>query len=316
MAFEATVVDDGTDHIVVLKDTAANTIAEVLAFGAILNKFSITINGEELNVIDGFKNIAEAKTHVAPMFNGAKLSPFVCRIKNEKYHFGESSYHLSKYSMGKHAIHGLIFDATFSIVETTANEESACVKLQHVYNNDSEGYPFCYRCEVEYQLKKNNELVIKTSVTNLDDQLMPIADGWHPYFTLGNTVNECQLEFQSKEILEFDEGLIPTGKLIPYQEFGSLQTLGSTWFDNCFTVNFAECQPMCVFRNPKKKVQVEIHPSKEYPYLQFFTPDHRKSIAVENLSAAPDAFNNAMGLRVLEPHEQVTFSTKYIIRTL
>ena len=38
-------------------------------------------------------------------------------------------------------------------------------------------------------------------------------------------------------------------------------------------------------------------------------PD-RKSIAIENLSSAPDAFNNKIGLVVLGPDDSQAFSTK------
>jgi aldose 1-epimerase len=204
----------------------------------------------------------------------------------------------------------------FSVVENSESDEEACVKLQYVYENINEGFPFRYRCQVQYQLAANNTLCVKTTVENIDEQLLPIADGWHPYFTLGHSVDDCQLEFQSKEILEFDEGLIPTGNLPRYEEFGSLKYVGDTTFDNCFTVNFAECQPLCVFRNPVKKIQLEIYPTPSYPYLQIFTPGHRQSIAIENLSAAPDAFNNGIGLKVLEPKETATFTTKFAIKHL
>jgi aldose 1-epimerase len=117
-------------------------------------------------------------------------------------------------------------------------------------------------------------------------------------------------------MLEFDEDLVPTGKLIPYQDFGSLKNIETISLDNCFTVNFAECQPLCVFRNPKKKVQVELYPATSYPYLQIFTPNHRKSIAIENLSAAPDAFNNGIGLKVLAPDESASFTTTFVIHLL
>ena len=73
---------------------------------------------------------------------------------------------------------------------------------------------------------------------------------------------------------------------------------------------------MAVFRNPLKKIQVEIHPSEQYPYLQIFTPPHRNSIAIENLSAAPDALNSFKGLQVLEPQERISFSTKFVIKSL
>lgn len=316
MSFTYNISNESDHPVIRLQDTLTGSYAELYAFGAVLNKFCATINGDELNVIDGFASVEEAMETMTPLFKSSKLSPFVCRTKNAKFHFGDRTHHLTKYSMGNHAIHGLVFNAVFSVMETTADEESACVKLQHVYDRSDEGFPYAFRCEVEFTLRASNELQLKTTVTNIDDQLLPVADGWHPYFTLGAPVDDCLLEFQSREMLEFDDELIPTGKLIPYQEFGSLRPLGTTAFDNCFTVNFAECQPMCVFRNSQKKVQVEIHPSHEYPYLQLFTPGHRQSIAIENLSAAPDALNNGLGLKVLEPHESAYFITRYIIRSL
>jgi aldose 1-epimerase len=116
--------------------------------------------------------------------------------------------------------------------------------------------------------------------------------------------------------VEFDEGLIPTGKLIPYQEFGALKKIGAAEFDTCFTVNLAECQPLCVLRDPVQKMQVEIYPGESYPYLQIYTPPHRNSIAIENLSAAPDVFNNGMGAKVLAPGEATNFTTTYKITLL
>jgi aldose 1-epimerase len=58
---------------------------------------------------------------------------------------------------------------------------------------------------------------------------------------------------------------------------------------------------------------LEISPEGSYPFLQIYTPPHRQSIAIENLSAAPDAFNNKMGLIVLTAGEEKTFRTLYAI---
>jgi aldose 1-epimerase len=116
--------------------------------------------------------------------------------------------------------------------------------------------------------------------------------------------------------VDFDAGLIPTGKLSPYQEFGSLKKIGTTEFDHCFTVNFAECAPLCVLRDTSTKLQLEIYPDRSYPYLQVYTPPHRNSIAIENLSAIPDAFNNGTGLQVLAPGELMIFKTIYKITSI
>lgn len=316
MAFQVIISDSGQNSIITLKDHKNNTSADIYTYGALLNKFYAENDKDSLNVIDGFSSPREARENIKPFFKSAKLSPFACRIKDAAYKFGERNLHLPKYSLHNDALHGLLFDADFSISEHYHNETAAAVKLEYIYNNNNEGYPFCYKCEVEYKLLPSNALTISTTITNTDKQLIPVVDGWHPYFTLGNTINEYQLEFQSKEMLEFDQHLIPTGRLSPYQEFGSLKDFGTTLLDNCFTLNFAECQPMCVLRNPLRKVQVEIYPSSSYPYLQIYTPDHRKSIAIENLSGAPDAFNNGIGLKVLEANETATFSTTYKIKFL
>jgi aldose 1-epimerase len=68
---------------------------------------------------------------------------------------------------------------------------------------------------------------------------------------------------------------------------------------------------MLVLRDPANKIQLEIIPARSYPYLQIYTPPHRKSIAIENLSSAPDAFNNGMGLVTLAPGESADFTTTY-----
>ena len=109
---------------------------------------------------------------------------------------------------------------------------------------------------------------------------------------------------------------MPTQNLIPYTEFNSLKKLGNISFDNCFTLNFETCQPMCVLRNPAKKIEIEIYPEKSYPYLQIYIPPHRKSIAIENISGAPDAFNNGMGYTTLEAGKSVIYKTAYKIKYL
>lgn len=316
MPFETIITNSEGQSIIKLKDLSNNSFAEIYAFGALLNKFCASNDEEMVNVIEGFSTPLQASEKIDPFFKSAKLSPFACRVKDGKFKFGEKDYHLKKYFSRSDAIHGLLFNETFSIVNYYSNADAASVSLEYLYDKREEGFPFRYRCGIEYILTSGNSLTIITTVTNCDHKMMPVADGWHPYFTLGDIINNYQLEFQSKEMLEFDENLVPTGKLLPYHDFSSLKKVGEQSFDNCFTLNFAECQPLCVLRNPSKKVQLEFYPSSSYPYLQIFTPDHHRSIAIENLSAAPDAFNNAMGLRVLEPNEYASFSTKFSIRFL
>lgn len=313
MPFEISINDQTSFPVITLTDTDNGTTAEIYAFGAVLNKFSKLHQGEAINVIDGYESTADAQKHMTPFFKGSKLSPYVCRVKNARYEYEGLTHHFTKYFDGPNGLHGLIYDKIFSVITTEANNDGAVVNLQYVYSTTTEGYPYTYRCEVEYCLKTTSELKVTTSITNLDEQAIPIADGWHPYFKVGDCIDDCEFELKSTQMLEFDDKLIPTGRMVPYDEFHTLKTFGNKWYDNCFTADFDAGQPMVTLRNSSMGLQVTISPGQAYPFLQFFTPDHRKSIAIENLSAAPDAFNNGLGLQILDPGETAIFSTTYQI---
>ena len=171
------------------------------------------------------------------------------------------------------------------------------------------GYPFNYDCIVTWRLEPENKLTVITECVNRDQGLIPMQDGWHPYFTLGDTINDLDLEFQSKSMVEFNTELIPTKKLVDYNRFSGIEKLGDRFLDNCFTLDTQECQPLCVLRNSEKKIEIQFFPDESYPYLQIYTPPHRKSIAIENLSGAPDGFNNEMGVITLEPGQSALFKT-------
>ncbi len=315
MFFTSTFAKDGFE-IVLLKDESSGTTVEVIpACGAILHGFAVLQNGKAINVIDSYASKEEfAEEFEALGFKSAKLSPFVCRLRNGEYKYGEKQYHVNKFYLGENAIHGLIYDEPFKVINQGASDSKAFIEMMHEYRGKDPGYPFSFDCKVRYELSYGNQLSVQTTVINRDEGIIPICDGWHPYFTFGKTINDCQLEFQSKEMVVFDDEFLPTGKLNAYQDFGSLRKIDKTFFDNCFTVNFAECQPMLVFREPEIGLQLEISPAPSYPYLQVYTPPHRNSIAFENLSAAPDAFNNGMGLISLLQGEEKVFETRYRLR--
>jgi len=213
-------------------------------------------------------------------------------------------------------LHGLLYNAAFTIKNTWANDTGAGVILQFKYEGTDKGYPFLYDCEIQYELKKDNELTLTTTIYNKDKKAIPMQDGWHPYFTFGGSINNLQLFFNSKEMVEFDDALIPTGALTVYNEFATLKPIGDTSFDNCFTLQSEVSVPACILKDAAQQIQLEIHPDISYPYLQLYTPPHRNSIAIENLSAIPDAFNNHTGLLIIAPDGAAHFTTTYKITSL
>lgn len=301
---------------VILKNDATNNYAAILpACCGMLHEFSIDQNNSLINVIDSFQSLEEYKNQVTEKgFFGCKLSPFVCRMNNGKYSFGGNDYVIKKSLPAKHALHGLLYDKAFTVSSEAANEQNASITMKYEYRAEDPGYPFNYDCIITWQLEAENKLTVITECVNKDKGLIPMQDGWHPYFTLGDTIDELHLEFQAKEIVEFNSELIPTKNLKEFTQFSSIEKIGNTRLDNCFTLNLETCQPMCVLRNPEKAIEVQFLPEESYPYLQIYTPEHRRSIAIENLSGAPDGFNNGMGVTTPESGQSAIYKTSYKIR--
>ncbi len=311
------VTENGID-LVILEDTSSQTSVAIAPHnGAMLHRFEVYHRGELMNVVDHYPDEHSLRTQLeSGGFKSAKLSPFVCRLYEGKYNFAGADYQVEKFYLLRHALHGIIYDAAFEVASHRGGEESAIVELIYDYMGTDKGYPFIYRCMVRYELKINNSLSVNTFITNSGEGLIPIADGWHPYFTFGGLIDDLQMEFQAIRKVEFDDELIPTGKLTPYDEFNSLKEIGDVFIDNCYELDFSTCQPMVVLRDPAKMIQLEIRPDKSYPYLQLYTPPTRRSIALENISSAPDAFNNQMGLAILQPGEQKEFITNFKIKSI
>lgn len=299
-------------ELVVLKDETTGTSVSVLpSVGAALHEFKIHSKQGDINIIDNYNDIAHAKTEMGVSYKSAKLSPFVCRIPDGRYVFDGREWEFANKFFDGSAIHGLIYNKPFTITHEIADTEKAAVSMLYDYVNDDAGYPFHYSCHVDYALSVANELKIHTVITNKSARSIPVADGWHPYFQLGGNVDEWKLSFDADSIVEFNEKLIPTGRLLKYDLFKTPTSVGATFFDNCFLLNKNGKSAACELFNPKNNLRLSFFPDNSYPYLQIYTPPHRKSIAIENLSSAPDSFNNKMGLAMLEPGHSKSFAVRY-----
>ena len=195
------------------------------------------------------------------------------------------------------------------MVETSAS--SASVLLRYHFENEEPGYPFIYTCEIRYSLIPGPVLELVTTVINNDRKEIPMADGWHPYFTLGGIADGYLLQVNSTGMMEFNKDLVPTGKILQDSSFTTQSVVGDRELDNAFLVIPGFAQPACTLTNRDNNLQLQIFSNENYPYLLVYIPPDRKSIALENLSAAPNCFNNGIGLMVMQPGESQTFITRY-----
>lgn len=303
--------ENGLSLVSLKEDRSGTEVVLLPAYGAALHAFSIRLQDGPFNVIDNYRDLAEIKKEIGRSFKSSKLSPFPCRIAGAKYNFEGKEYIFSNFFDDGTAIHGLLYDKAFTIADESAGESSASLTLAYLYNKEDAAYPYEYSCLVKYVLQPGNLLEVQTTVSNLDKRTLPIADGWHPYFQLGGKIDDWLLQFNAATILEFNGQLIPTGRLLKYDAFNEPRLIGNTRLDNCFVLEPGNRGPACGLFNPANGLKISFFPGAGYPYLQLYTPPGRQSIAVENLSAAPDSFNNKMGLLLLPPGHSQTFTVNY-----
>ncbi len=312
MSFSVSRFSENGLSLVKLQDKATNTIITILPeYGALLHSFQIPLNGQHLNIIDNYASREQVQQELGASFKSSKLSPFVCRVRDGKYTLEEEDFEFANKYKDGNAIHGLLYNKPFNVINEFADDNQASVTLRYQFKREDPGYPYEYNCEVRYTLFPRGILQVETIVLNLDSLSIPLADGWHPYFSLGDKIDNYELQVSTETMVEFDKHLIPTGTIVPEKTLKEGILIGDRQFDNCFVVQPVAQRPAAVLYNPANAVFVSIFTNERYPYILVYTPPHRKSIAIENLSAAPDCFNNGMGLQLLTPSRSQTFTVWY-----
>jgi aldose 1-epimerase len=307
MSFEIQIAPLSHFELVRLIDTSSNTVIEIATKGALLNSWQVMGHSKSLEIVGGNDFSKGWVNFENNGFRGGKMSPFSCRLENGQYTIDNTTYTLEKFYHDKHALHGILYDAVFTIQSTDANAESAMINLAYHYKGTDKGFPFDYSLLIKWQLHKNNLVTVETIITNLSESTIPMMDGWHPYFQLDSSINDTSITLKAKGKIEYDEDLLPTGKLKDENEFTISKKIEDLHIDNCYLVDASE--NTCLLENAQ--YQIIVQPIMNYPYLQLYTASDRKSIAIENLSGIPNCFNNKIGLQLMKPHQNLLLKTSY-----
>jgi aldose 1-epimerase len=275
--------------------------AVITEVGATLRELEV----DGLAVLDGFPEDGMAEAG-----RGQVLVPFPNRIEDGRYSFRGRSYDLPLDEPElRNATHGLVRWRNWTPLRHTPRRLVMGLVL-----HASHGYPFVLSLRVAFTLTRTG-LRVRQSARNLGAEAAPYGAGFHPYLTVGApAVDDCSLTLPADSYLLANDRMIPTGSAsvtgteLDFREPG---TIGDSSLDTGFTD---------LERGPDGIAKVELaapggRPSLSvlldggYRYLQVFTGDglpdpwRRRALAIEPYTCAPNAFNNGLGLRVLEPGE-------------
>ena len=293
--------------LVQIKNQLTQELIEISTKGGLLNSWKLAPSTNSFDIIDGNNFNNGWDNFEGNGFKGGKMNPFSCRLQNGTYVHENTQFTIDKFYLGDHALHGILYDSNFEIINTETSENDASVTLQYEYLKTDKGFPFNYSLLLKWTFEDNNKVQVETTITNKDQQNFPMMDGWHPYFKLGENVNDSTLQFINKGILVYNTDLLPTGEILPCHDFETPKSLDTIELDNGYLLDSE--QPSATLEN--KNFKLVVTPDTNYSYLQLYIPSNRNSIAIENLTAAPDCFNNKMGLHIMQPQEVWSLKTQY-----
>jgi aldose 1-epimerase len=259
------------------------------------------------DVLDGYD--AE---EMAGSGRGQVLIPWPNRIEDGAYEFAGVRHQLAlNEPAARNAIHGLVRWVSWA----TREREDDRVVLEHTLHPQP-GYPFSLALDIEYSLSDEG-LRVTSTATNVGREACPYGSGMHPYLTLGaDTVDNLLLRAPGQTVLHADGRGIPVRSASvegTEHDFRQPRPIGTTKLDHAFTDLERDDDRLAhvELRDPERGAALSLWLDESYMYLQLFTGDpladvDRRSLAVEPMTCAPNAFRTGEGLLVLQSGESAT----------
>jgi aldose 1-epimerase len=283
---------EGSNYIE-LKNLESNSSAKIfLDLGGSLQELNLGNN----TIIKNLYPLNYKDTYAS-----AILFPFVSRIKDGTYSFEDKKYNLKINEKEKNnAIHGLIFNKHFEVLEQNTSKAKASIKLQFKVVENPQGFSFKFTIQLVYSLTKSS-LSLKVIIKNIDTKSFPFSIGWHPYFYSSDLYNSF-LNFKSTTKIVFDKKMIPTD----YKKIDLVNEiqLKNKKLDNCYTLE----NNQVFFKTPN--YSISINSTSKEKYLQIYTPNKLNTLAIEPATAPANSFNNLKGLQILKPNNEYEITWK------
>lgn len=248
-------------------------------------------------------------------FKNIWLAPFPNRVGKGKYTFDSKDYELPRNEGEElNALHGFIFKSKFELSEVKCDMHYASATLTCAYEGGYPGYPFPFVCTVSYYISAET-FATEISLENTGASDMPAGLGWHPYFRLNSSVQDMELNLPDVNSLILDSKGVPTGESEKFDRFRSKKRIGGNQFDHCLQIKTEKQKIVTSLYDPKSNTVLDISQDSNYKFLQVYIPPHRRSIAIEPMTCAADAFNNAKGLSRLKPGDVLRAKSEVTLKT-
>lgn len=231
----------------------------------------------------------------ATTYASSILFPFANRIKDGAYVFKGKMFQLEINQKDEHnALHGLVYNKTFTVVDTKIEAGSAIILLEYNETKPSVGFPYTYKIQLGYHFNETG-MALKVTVKNTATEAFPFTLGWHPYFVSDNLFDSAIVMDSTQKIVMGERNI--TTDVTETNTKKPLKIEGQS-LDDCWVLNSDEV----LFKTPKYNLQ--FNATGEDNFLQVYTPPKANTIAIEPTTGVSDSFNNKIGLQVLRPNDE------------
>jgi len=244
---------------------------------------------------------------MAPAGSGQLLLPWPNRIQDGAYTFQGRDHQLALSEPARHhASHGLTRWVSWTPEEKGENTVSLVYRLMA-----QKGYPWTVDLHVLYDLSPDG-LTSTVTATNMSCSLAPFAQGAHPYLTVGDDgIDGWELTVPASTRITLDDRKIPSGREDVEGtdfDFRIARPLKGTRLDTPFTglSRGPDGRAEVSLTNGPADRGVALWMDQRYGWVQVYTGDDlgeqaRRALAVEPMTAPPNAFRSGEDLVVLAP---------------
>jgi len=216
---------------------------------------------------------------------------FANRIANATFELGGVTYHLAA-NEGKNILHG--GPGGFARREWEETVESDCAAVYRLVSADGDqGFPGTMKVEVRYTLAGS---ALRLDYLASCDKRTVINLTNHAYFNLNGLENgklhgAHTLQIDADGYLEADEGLIPTGTVLPTAGTRFDFREGCTFegnYDHCFVLNDIPAgKHVAVLRGSESGLRMEVF--TDLPAMQLYNTADRMCLETQGF---PDAIHH------------------------
>jgi aldose 1-epimerase len=270
--------------------------------GGSISRFDFLSGDKKLGIFRGSEGVL-----ASPLEAGSfPLVPYCNRIRGGRFSFrGREILIPRNMESDASPLHGDGWLSPWDVVHAGTGE------AEIAYRHESGDWPWSYEARQFFRLDPHGLSVVLTC-RNLSSSPMPCGLGQHPYYPC---TAETRLDTEVAQVWTIDEQVLPVEK-IPAEgryDLSNRQVCGQD-LDN----GFAGWGGTARMHTPGDPFRIEMH-SADVEYFQLYSPRRGGLYVAEPVSHANAALNEPeerwaeLGLRVLEPDEEMSLTTRWSV---